>query len=134
MSTLKKRLDLVTKEEGKKEEERTIEKAFSACDYPDWVTKRKNKGNTNQWREKYQFAGRITMPYTKGLSERISHKMKNHNIDFVHKPTATLMNILCSKAKDHLDPMKKAEALQYLASRMRVKFETCPRTNKLVIS
>ena len=114
VSTLKKRLDLVTKEEDKKEEERIIENAFSACGYPEWVTKRKNKGNTNKSKEKDQFAGRISMPYTKGLSERISRKMKKHNIDVVHKPTATLKNILCSKAKDRLDPMDKPGAIYHI--------------------
>ena len=54
------------------------------------------------------------MPYTKGLSERISRKMKKHNIDVVHKPTATLKNILCSKAKDRLDPMDKPGAIYHI--------------------
>ena len=112
VSTLKKRLELVTKEEDKKEEESFLEDAFGACGYPDWVTKRKNKENKEK--EKHQYAGRVSMPYTKGLSERISREMKKHNISVIHKPTATLKNILCSKAKDRLDPMDKPGALYHI--------------------
>ena len=53
------------------------------------------------------------MPYTKGLSERISRKMMKHNIDVIHIPTATLKNIFCSKAKDHLGHMDKPGALYH---------------------
>ena len=112
VSTLKKRLELVTKEEDKKEEESFLEDAFGACGYPDWVTKRKRKENKEK--EKHQYAGRVSMPYTKGLSERISREMKKHNISVIHKPTATLKNILCSKAKDRLDPMDKPGALYHI--------------------
>ena len=52
--------------------------------------------------------------YTKGLSEEIAHKMRKHNIDVVHKPTATIKNILCSKAKDRLDPMDKPGAVYHI--------------------
>ena len=34
----------------------------------------------------------------------------NINIDVVHKPATTINNILCSKAKDRLDPMDKPGA------------------------
>ena len=36
--------------------------------------------------------------------------MERHKIDTIHKPTATIKNMLCSKAKDRLDPMDKPGA------------------------
>ena len=43
VSTLKKRVELITKEQDRIEEEKTLERAFKACGYPDWVVKRKKK-------------------------------------------------------------------------------------------
>ena len=57
------------------------------------------------------------MPYTKGLSEEIAHKMRKQNIDVVHKPTATIKNILCRKAKDKLHPMDKSGAIYSIKCR-----------------
>ena len=58
--------------------------------------------------------GRISIPYVKGLSERIARSMKRHNIDAIHKPRATTKNMLCSKAKDRLDPMDKPGAVYHI--------------------
>ena len=58
--------------------------------------------------------GRISIPYVKGLSERIARSMKKHNIDAIHKPTSTIKNMLCSKAKDRLDPMDKPGAVYHI--------------------
>ena len=73
------------------------------------------------------------MPYTKGLSERISREMKKHNISVIYKPTATLKNILCSKAKDRLDPMDLPGALyhiRYSAHNVDYVGETGKQTNQ----
>ena len=58
-----------------------------------------------------QSLGRISIPYNKGLSERIAGVMKKYHIDTIHKPTATIKNILCSKAKDKLHPLDKPGAI-----------------------
>ena len=71
--------------------------------------KRKKKDKSEI--EENQTSDRVTMPYTKGLSERITGKMRKHNIDVVHKPTTTIKTTLCSKAKDLLDPMDKPGAV-----------------------
>ena len=114
VSTLKKRLELISKEEDKIKEEKIIENAFLACGYPEQIVKRKSNKSKEKEKEKDQPSGRVTMPYTKGLSEEIAHKMRKHNIDVVHKPTATIKNILCSKAKDRLDPMDKPGAVYHI--------------------
>lgn len=41
--------------------------------------------------------------------------MKKHRIDTIHKPTATIKNILCSKAKDKLNPMDKPGAVYHIS-------------------
>ena len=112
VSTLKKRLELITKEVDKQEEVIVIEEAFKACGYPEWLLQRDSNSKTSK--EKEQYLGRVSMPYTKGLSERLTRELKKHNIEVVHKPTATLKNILCSKAKDRLDPMDKPGAIYHI--------------------
>ena len=44
----------------------------------------------------------------------MTKKMRKHNINVVHKPTNTIKNILCSKAKDCLDPMDKPGAVYHI--------------------
>ena len=115
VSTLKKRMEIITKEQDKVEEEEHIEKAFRSCGYPEWAVKRKNKEKKkSQLKEDDQVVARVSIPYTKGLSEKISRQMRKHNIETIHKPTTTIKNILCSKAKDRLNPMDKPGALYYI--------------------
>ena len=113
VSTLKKRIENITKEEDKDQEEKHIERAFKACGYPDWAVKKKKK-KAQQSKEEDDTLARVSLPYTKGLSERISREMRKHRIETIHKPTATLKNILCSKAKDRLNPMDKPGAIYHI--------------------
>ena len=112
VSTLTKRMEIISKEEDRIEEEQTIRKAFKSCGYPDWVFKKKKKDQEKK--KENESVGRISIPYVKGLSERIARTMKKHNIDAIHKPTSTIKNMLCSKAKDRLDPMDKPGAVYHI--------------------
>ena len=112
VSTLMKRLELITNEDDKENEENLVQGAFRACDYPEWtLKKKKKKKNNNKNSEVRESLGRISIPYNKGLSEKIAGVMKKYHIDTIHKPTATIKNILCSKAKDKLHPLDKPGAI-----------------------
>ena len=77
VSTLKKRMELITKEADKKDEEQHIERAFRNCGYPEWVVKRKQRKKPNDSvKDDNQPIARATIPYTKGLSEKINQTAK----------------------------------------------------------
>ena len=106
VSTLMKRLELVSKDQDKEEEKQHVQKAFRSCGYPEW-TLQKDHSKKKEVKEEQIYLKRVSVPYTKGLSERFSRSMKKYMIDTVHKPTTTIKNVLCSKAKDKLHPMDK---------------------------
>ena len=54
---------------------------------------------------------KVTVPYNKGLSEKFARIMRKYKVDTIHKPTSTIKNVLCSKAKDKLHPMDKPGAI-----------------------
>ena len=112
VSTLMKRRELITNVEDQEKEKNFVQDAFRACEYPEWTIKEKKKNNENVKKKEYQPSlGRISIPYNKGLSERVAGVMRKYHIDTCHKPTATIKNILCSKAKDKVDPLDKSGAI-----------------------
>ena len=90
----------------KKIEKDLVKDAFRACGYPEWLVN-KNHSKTKERREKEQYLSKVCIPYNRGLSEKFARIMKNYKIDTIHKPSNTIKNVLCSKAKDKLDPMDK---------------------------
>ena len=110
VSTLMKRLELISKEEDKETEINLLQNAFRACNYPEWSLKSRTKEKKNAEQDQQSLA-KICIPYSKGLSERISRTMKKFHIDTIHKPTNTIKNVLCSKAKDKLHPYDKPGAI-----------------------
>ena len=86
-------MEIITKEQDKTEEEEDIEKAFRSCGYLEWVVKRKNKEKQKSQKEDNQIVARVSIPYSKGLSEKISRQMRKHSIKTIHKPTTTIKNI-----------------------------------------
>ena len=114
ISTLERRMETIVQEEDSKEEEKElIHNAFLANDYPVWALDRKNSGRKKQDENQKPLA-RISIPYTKSLSERIGRTMRRYNLDVVHKPTRTIKNQLCNKAKDKLNPMDKPGAIYHI--------------------
>ena len=54
------------------------------------------------------------MPYTKGLSEKLSRIYKKYDIETIHKPTTTIKNILCNKMKDKVEDLDKTGAVYHV--------------------
>ena len=105
-----KRLELVSKEEDKDAEISILQDAFRACNYPEWSLKNRTREKKNAEQDQQSLA-KICIPYNKGLSERIARTMKKFQIETIHKPTNTIKNLLCSKAKDKLHPYDKPGAI-----------------------
>ena len=96
----------------REKEKNIVQDAFRKCDYPEWTLKERKKDKKNlRKKEDQPSLGRISIPYNKGLSERVAGVMKKYHIDKIHKSTATIKNILCSKAKDEVDPLDKSGAI-----------------------
>ena len=53
------------------------------------------------------------IPYVKGLSENLAKVFKRYDIETIHKPSATLKNIICKKMKDQVHVLDKTGAVYY---------------------
>ena len=108
ISTLRHRVEtIVTTEEDRKEEEEGIKNALKECGYPQWALDRKAKDRDN---EKEQYRGKVVMPYTKSLSEKIAKVLRKFNIQTIHKPTRKLKSYICNM-KEKVHPMDKVGAI-----------------------
>ena len=111
VSTLMKRLEWVSKEEDQEEERKLLQRSFRACGYPEWTVQQKKKKTNKMKVHEEESIAKITVPYNKGLSERFARIMRKYKVETIHKPTSTIKNVLCSKAKDKLHPMDKPGAI-----------------------
>ena len=101
-----KRVELVSKDQDKENEKELVKDAFRSCGYPEWVVQKDTRKKETKKEEEIHLA-RVSVPYNKGLSERFAKTMKSYKVDTIHKPTSTIKNVLCSRAKDRLHPMDK---------------------------
>ena len=99
---------LISDENDKKAEHEYIQTALKRCNHPEWALKERRKNPDT----KDPPIGRVTIPYVKGLSEKINRIYQQHNIQAIHKPTTKLKNILC-RTKDPLHHMDKPNAIYY---------------------
>jgi hypothetical protein len=89
---------IVTTEENKTKEKAVLVDALKRCGYPEWcgkdVGKKKvtNKDAVQEKKSKFM----VVLPYTNGLSEKLTRIYKKHNINTVFKPGTTLRSHLVS--------------------------------------
>ena len=103
--------ELVTTEEDKKIELNHVKKALKRCGHPNWsLNKKKRKGDKG---ERIERRGKVVLPYVRKVSENIAKILKRHNIETIHKPSATLKNLLCNKMKDKVENLDKTGAVYY---------------------
>ena len=109
VSTLKQRIDThVSTNTEKQTEEEHINQALRSCGHPDWSLTKKKSANPKKDQEKQEPYARVAIPYTKQLSERIARTYKKFNIQTIHKPTSTIKNIVCNRAKDKVHSLDRA--------------------------
>ena len=68
--------------------------------------KREPKKTDNS--EEEERASTITIPYVKGVSEKIAREFKKHNIQTIHKPTTKLKHVLFNKMKDKVNDLDRS--------------------------
>ena len=113
INTFQHRIDeLVTEEEDKKKELAHVKKALKRCGHPNWALNRKRKPKKNE--EKIERRGKVVLPYTKGLSEKLSRIYRKYDIETIHKPSTTLKNMLCSKMKDKVEDLDRTGAVYHV--------------------
>ena len=107
--TFQHRIDtLITEEEDKETERKHVKKALKRCGHPNWTMNRKERPKN---KEKMETIKKISIPYVKGVSERISRTLRRYKIGTIHKPTTTIKNALCSNLKDQVHPMDKSNSI-----------------------
>ena len=85
-----------------------VKKALKRCGHPNWTLNRKQKPEKQ---EKMETVKKVSIPYVKGTSEKISRTLRKYKIGTIHKPTTTIKNALCSKLKDKVHPLDKSNAI-----------------------
>ena len=98
--------ELITTEEDKKEEMKHVKQALKRCGHPNWTLNRRKERKPKE-KEKVERRGKVTIPYIKGLSENLARIFKRYDIETIHKPTATIKNILCNKMKDQVHVLEQ---------------------------
>ena len=113
INTFQHRIDeLVTEEEDKKTELKHVKKALKRCGHPNWALNRKRRPRKDT--EKIERRGKVILPYTKGLPERLSRIYKKYDLETIHKPTTTIKNMLCNKMKDKIEDLDKTGAVYHV--------------------
>ena len=108
---------VVDEEEELKGEKNNIFQALRACHYPEWsfkkveeqiAQKRDNTQNRRKERkEKTESSrGQVTIPYIRGLSEKIMTIFRKHRVSTTFRPQTTLRKLLVHP-KDKVDAWKK---------------------------
>ena len=110
ISTLLHRAKIICSNQQLLEEEQTnIQKALTACKYPDWATDRMKlkidtpKTRQNNRNNRTTYRGHITVPYNEGLSESMKNIGKRYGIQVHFKSGKTLKyELVAPKDKDHM--------------------------------
>ena len=106
--TFKHRIDtLVTDEADKINELEHVKKALKICGHPNWAMNKKSKPQA----QNNDTISKISIPYVKGTSERISKVFRKYRIGTIHKPSASIKNLVCNKLKDKVHQMDKSNAI-----------------------
>ena len=124
--TLYERASITTDPGDRAAEERHIRQALAACQYPPWAiqkgalqVKEKEKQRTKRKKQTTQTSenrGMVTLPYIRGVTERIQRTMRKHNIQTPIKPHTKLRQLLVHP-KDKIDQQNKCNVIYEIPCR-----------------
>ena len=119
--TLFDRTSMITDEQDREEEEKHIKQALKACQYPAWAINRgkeemKNRKENNKKSSKPESRGMVTLPYVRGITERVQQVMRRHHINTPVKPYTKLRQVLVHP-KDQIPPDKKCDVIYEIPCR-----------------
>ena len=120
MSVIRSLMDqahsVITDEDEIKEEERHIIQALKMCQYPDWTFNKtkermeeaKARGKNTKRNDKTEPGsenrGMVTLPYIKGVTERVQKVMRKYRIQAPVKPHLKLRNLItCAPKRQNRD-------------------------------
>ncbi|XP_070398607.1 uncharacterized protein [Nothobranchius furzeri] len=102
--TLYHRANIITEERDRKQEDKHIQHALKTCRYPTWAINKGKQQTKTESKEQPKQRTRnperqepkpvITLPYIRGITEKIRATMKKHNINTPTKPYTTVRNRL----------------------------------------
>ena len=99
---------LVSEETNKAKEIQHVKQALRSNNHPDWMLTIPNTGTGSRVSEESVNERRIyaSVPYIKGISERLQGAFKSHEVTLVHKPVNSLRSQLV-RVKDKTENLKK---------------------------
>jgi hypothetical protein len=110
---------VITEQADKKAEESKVQDALQMCGYPPWsfdkvkqqmATPKQMKKKDTKKDDDTRSRGFVTLPYVKGVSERVARTMKTYRISTSMKPHCTIRNQLVHP-KDTRDPLNTSDAI-----------------------
>ena len=90
-------------------------------------TRRKIKKELNEGSER-----KVVLPYVKGKSENLARIFKRYDIETIHKPTATIKQLLCNKMKDKVEDLDKTGAVYYNNCKKHQKKDYVGETDRVL--
>ena len=108
--TLFHRADLITNEDDRQQEIEHVKNALRTNGYPEWMFKLPRKKPSEK--ETSERTISVSIPYIRGVSERLARSFKDHGVDMYHKPCNTLRSILVHP-KDKTDKTMTCGAIYH---------------------
>ena len=106
---------LVSQETDTAKEIQHVKQALKANNYPDWMLTTPNTGSGSRVSDESVNERRIyaSVPYIKGISERLQRAFKSHEVTLVHKPLNSLRSQLV-RVKDKTENLKKCGTVYHI--------------------
>ena len=106
---------LVSEETDKAKEIQHVKQALRSNNYPDWMLTIPNTGTGSRVSEESVNEKRIyaSVPYIKGISERLQRAIKSHEVTLVHKPVNSLRSQLV-RVKDKTENLTKSGTVYHI--------------------
>ena len=96
----------MSEETDKAKEIQHVKQALKANNYPDWMLTTPNTGSGSRVSDE-------SVPYIKGISERLQRAFKSHKVTLVHKPFNSLRSQLV-RIKDKTENLKKCGTVYHI--------------------